>query len=261
MTLARRPVVVFRRNASPSSSFAVVPCCPDRRRCVFCALSLETLMSRHTNAEGERSGAGSPGVAAGQAQPPQGTELSPAQAETAEPGSLGGEEEGQILTELLAKAAKAEEYWDRLTRTQADFENYKKRAVREKQEAIRNANEGLLSRLLPVLDNFDMALTAFDAAPEDGMNALKTGVTMIASQLRSALNEAGLEEIDSFGKPFDPNLHEAVSQQDSATVPEDHVMQQLRKGYRYRERLLRPATVVVARKPAVPGDESASNNA
>jgi molecular chaperone GrpE len=75
---------------------------------------------------------------------------------------------------------------------------------------------------------------------------------MIQQQLRNALTETGLEEIDAAGKPFDPNFHEAVSQQESADVAEDHVLQQLRKGYKFKERLLRPATVVVAKKPAAP---------
>jgi len=73
---------------------------------------------------------------------------------------------------------------------------------------------------------------------------------MIQQQLKNVLVEAGLEEINATDKPFDPNLHEAISQQDSTTVPEGHVLQQLRKGYKLKDRLLRPATVVVARKPA-----------
>ena len=73
---------------------------------------------------------------------------------------------------------------------------------------------------------------------------------MVLQQFKSALLEAGLEEVDAVGKPFDPNLHEAVSEQETSEVPEGHVAQQLRKGYKYRERLLRPATVVVAKKPS-----------
>ena len=73
---------------------------------------------------------------------------------------------------------------------------------------------------------------------------------MIHAQLKSVLTDAGLEEVDATGRPFDPNLHEAVSQQESSEVAEGNVLQQLRKGYRLRERLLRPATVIVAKKPA-----------
>ena len=83
----------------------------------------------------------------------------------------------------------------------------------------------------------------------DAGQSLQAGVAMIHQQLRSALLEAGLEEVDAAGREFDPRWHEAVAQQDSADVPEGQVLQQLRKGYKMRDRLIRPATVVVARKP------------
>ncbi|MBM3845550.1 MAG: nucleotide exchange factor GrpE [Verrucomicrobia bacterium] len=153
------------------------------------------------------------------------------------------------LDALKAKALKADEHWANLLRTTADFENYKKRAARERQEAIKYAAEGVLERLIPVLDNFDMAMLASQAQGAD-LESLRTGVNMIQQQLKTALSEAGLEEVHASGQLFDPNLHEAVSQQPSADVPEGHVIQQLRKGYRLKDRLLRPATVVVAQKPS-----------
>lgn len=151
---------------------------------------------------------------------------------------------------LRAEAAKAREYWDKLLRTAADFENFKKRAARERQEGIKFANEGLLSTLIPVLDNFEMALAAAAGAEKSAVQSLQEGVAMIHQQLKKALADAGLEEVDATNQVFDPNLHEAVSQQESAEVPEGHVLQQLRKGYKLRDRLLRPASVVVAKKPA-----------
>lgn len=154
------------------------------------------------------------------------------------------------LEELKALAAKSDENWERLLRTTADFDNFKKRAAREKQDAIRYANESLLQKVIPVLDNFEMALAATQSASADGVKSLQDGVAMIHTQLKSALGEAGLEEVDATGKPFDPNFHEAVSQQESAEVAEGYVLQQLRKGYKLRDRLLRPATVIVAKKPA-----------
>lgn len=159
------------------------------------------------------------------------------------------------LRELLSQAAKADEYRDQLLRTAADLDNYKKRAAREKQEAIKFANESLLAKLIPVLDNFDMALAAVSSAQGEtaqtaSTDSLQQGVSMIQQQLRQALADAGLEEINATGQPFDPNYHEAVSQQESAEVPEGHVLQQLRKGFKLRERLLRPATVIVAKTPA-----------
>ena len=154
------------------------------------------------------------------------------------------------LEELKTRAEKANENWERLLRTTADFDNFKKRAAREKQDAIRYANEGLLEKLVPVLDNFDAALSAAQTSSADGAQSLQTGVAMIFQQLKKVLTESGLEEVDATGQAFDPNLHEAVSQQESNDVPEGNVLQQLRKGYKLRDRLLRPATVVVAKKPA-----------
>jgi len=154
------------------------------------------------------------------------------------------------ITELQSRAAKADEHWERLLRTTADFDNFKKRAAREKIEAGQYANYSLISKLLPVLDNFEMALVAAQNAEGDKLGALQSGVVMIQQQLKAALTETGLEEINAAGQPFDPNFHEAVSEQESADIPEGHVLQQLRKGYKLKERLLRPATVVVAKKPA-----------
>ena len=111
------------------------------------------------------------------------------------------------------------------------------------------ANVSLLQKLLPVLDNFEMALAAVESVKEDKLASLKSGVAMIQHQLRSVLIETGLEEIDATGKPFDPALHEAVSQQESREVKDGNVLQQIRKGYRLKDRLLRPAAVVVAKAP------------
>ena len=95
-----------------------------------------------------------------------------------------------------------------------------------------------------------MALAAAHSPAADAVQSLRTGVEMISQQLQSAVAEAGLEEVNATGKPFDPNVHEAVSQQESSELPEGQVLQQLRKGYKFRERLLRPATVIVAKAPA-----------
>jgi molecular chaperone GrpE len=163
-----------------------------------------------------------------------------------------GEEQprtAEAIAELKSQAAKAREHWDLLLRTTADFDNFRKRAARERQDAIKFANESLLQKLIPVLDNFDMAIAAGGDSKDEAVRSLQAGVNMILSQFRTALTEAGLEEIDATGKKFDPNFHEAVSQQETTDVPEGHVVQQLRKGYKLRERLLRPASVIVAKKP------------
>lgn len=154
------------------------------------------------------------------------------------------------IEEIKARAAKADEYWNQLLRTAADLDNFKKRATREKQDAVKYANESLLGKLIPVLDNFEMALAAATTAQAASADSLQQGVSMIQQQLKQVLAEAGLEEVNAAGQPFDPNYHEAVSQQESEEIPEGHVLQQLRKGYKLRDRLLRPATVVVAKAPS-----------
>jgi molecular chaperone GrpE len=163
-----------------------------------------------------------------------------------EPATVTAEQ----LKELKERAAKADENWERLVRTTADFDNFKKRAAREKQEAIKYANEGLLQKLVPMLDSLDMALTAAQTAGADTGQSLQAGVSMIFQQLKGALAEAGLEEVNAVGQPFDPSFHEALSQRETPDMPEGHVVQQLRKGYKLRDRLLRPASVVVAKQPA-----------
>jgi molecular chaperone GrpE len=154
------------------------------------------------------------------------------------------------LTELKARAVKADENWERLLRTTADFDNFRKRAAREKQEAIKYANEGLLQKLVLVLDNFDMALAAAQKTGSDAGQSLQAGVGMIYQQFKNVLTEGGLEEVNAVGQPFDPNFHEALSQQERSDVPEGQVVEQMRKGYKLRDRLLRPASVVVAKQPA-----------
>jgi molecular chaperone GrpE len=155
---------------------------------------------------------------------------------------------------LEERAAKADEHWDRLLRLAADFENFKKRAARERIEAAQSAGAALLQKLLPVLDHFEMAQAAARTAevPGGDTESLQAGIAMIQQQLKGLLAESGLEEIDASGKPFDPALHEAVSQMESPDVPEGQVLQQIRKGYKLRDRLLRPAAVIVARKPTAP---------
>ena len=155
------------------------------------------------------------------------------------------------IEDLKNRAARADENWERLLRVTADMDNFKKRAAREREEAVKFANESLIKKLAPVLDNFDMAMSAAGQSGGNTPQSLQTGVSMIYQQLKSVLQEAGLQEVDAAGKTFDPNWHEAVSQQETTEVPEGQVLQQSRKGYKLRDRLIRPATVIVARKPAV----------
>jgi len=154
-----------------------------------------------------------------------------------------------LKPQLEEAQARAAEHWDKLLRATADFENFKKRVAKERSDAARYAAQPMLQSLLTVLDNFEAALAAADQSGDDSLTSLKTGIHMIFQQFKSTLTEFGLEEINARDQVFDPNLHEAVSQQPSPDVPDGHVLQQLRKGYKLHDRLLRPATVIVATAP------------
>lgn len=148
---------------------------------------------------------------------------------------------GQLQSDL-------ERFRDLALRSQADFENYRKRSVREREEAVRFANFGLIERLVPVLDNFDLGLSA--ARSTEGASVIVEGMDMVRRQLLEVLAQQGVETLEAEGQPFDPNLHEAVSQEASATVPEGSVVRQLRKGYRIKDRLVRASLVVVSSGPS-----------
>jgi len=144
-------------------------------------------------------------------------------------------------------AAEAEKFRDLAMRTAADFDNYRKRAAREKEDAIRFANSSLLENLLPLIDNFELGLEAARSAP-DGQAILK-GLDMVRRQFGDFLSSAGVEEIKTDGAEFDPNLMEAVGHEADDKVPEGRVLRQARRGYKLRDRLLRPASVFVSKGP------------
>jgi molecular chaperone GrpE len=154
------------------------------------------------------------------------------------------------IAELEAAAAEAK---DRHLRLAADFDNYKKRSRQEQLETIQHASADLIGRLLPGLDDLHKAL---DHRPKGIDAAWLKGVELSVRKLEDALRAHGLETIDSVGKPFDPNVHEAIGHEESSEQPEDTVVQELRRGYRIRDRVVRPALVKVARPPAVsPADD------
>ncbi len=136
---------------------------------------------------------------------------------------------------------------DLATRNAAELDNFRKRMAREKQDALKFANQGLLETLLPVIDNFEFGLMA--AKAENEGSSIYMGMSMVHKQLQDFLREQGVEEIPTVGLPFDPAVHDAVSQQPTADVAEGQVLQQVRRGFRLKDRLLRPASVVVAAAP------------
>ncbi|NJK90605.1 MAG: nucleotide exchange factor GrpE [Blastochloris sp.] len=145
---------------------------------------------------------------------------------------------------------------EKLLRLQADFDNYRKRISKEKEDAIRYANEALLEQLLPVIDNFELGLLAAETATD--AKAITQGMSMVKSQISRFLEDCGVREINATGQLFDPNLHEAVSQEVHADLPEGSILSQRRKGYKLRDRLLRPAIVVVAQAPTDSTETAAS---
>lgn len=145
-------------------------------------------------------------------------------------------------------AAELEKFRDLALRTAADFDNYRKRATREKEDAIRYANTSLLEDLLPVLDNFELGLEAARSAPDAA--AILQGLGMVSRQFRDFLASAGVEEVTTEGAEFDPNLMEAVGHETDEQIPDGRVLRQARRGYKLRDRLLRPASVIVSKGPA-----------
>ena len=170
------------------------------------------------------------------------------EAEKKEPAPAGTEpanpeaEQNDDGTEGLQ--ADLERFRDLALRSQADFENYKKRSAREKEEAIKYANSSLLEKLISIVDNFELGLEA--ARAEGEKSPIFSGMSMVLKQLMDFLADSGLQPIDAVGQKFDPNLHEAIAHEANDKVPEGTVIRQTRRGYRMKDRLLRPSSVVVS---------------
>jgi molecular chaperone GrpE len=137
-----------------------------------------------------------------------------------------------------------DDFKDKFLRKSAEFDNYRKRIERERREQGDQAVVDLLQELLPVVDDFDRALTV-DAG--EGGAAYKKGVELIHTKLHDLLRKQGVKAIEALGTPFDPNLHQAVLQEETSDHPEGEVIGELRKGYTMGDRLLRPAMVKVAK--------------
>ena len=144
--------------------------------------------------------------------------------------------------------ADLDRFRDLAMRSQADFENYKKRSAREKEEAIKYANASLLEKLVSIVDHFELGLEA--ARGENEKSPIYSGMSLMLKQLQDFLAENGLQPIDAVRQEFDPNLHEAIAHEPSDEIPEGAVIRQTRRGYRLKDRLLRPSAVVVSSGPA-----------
>ena len=167
----------------------------------------------------------------------------PDEASTQQPAGPGAERRDDAIASLQADL---DSFRELALRSQADLDNYRKRAAREREQAIKFANAELLEKLLPVIDNFALGLQAADESTADEARVIGDGLRMVLRQLQDVLADYGVEEIATSGELFDPNRHEAVAQEASDEVPEGRIIRELRKGYVFRDRLLRAANVVVS---------------
>ncbi|MEM9399738.1 MAG: nucleotide exchange factor GrpE [Verrucomicrobiota bacterium] len=134
---------------------------------------------------------------------------------------------------------------EQMLRMRADFDNFRRRLQKEKEDSIKFANEGLIESLIPIFDNFELGLLAAEQGGD--AKSLLMGMNMVKEQLKRFLSDYGLEAIEAHSGEFDPHLHEAVAHESSEEVAEGHIIEQRRKGFKLKDRLVRPATVVVAK--------------
>jgi molecular chaperone GrpE len=160
------------------------------------------------------------------------------------PIPIAGKADESAASETEKLRAERDALLDRLARLQAEFDNARKRAVREQQEFREYAAADVIKNFLPTLDSFERALKA---GGDSNSNDFRNGIELIYRQFQDALQKIGVQPIVSVGQPFDPRVHEAVEMVDTTEVPDHHVLDELQRGYKYKERLLRPAMVRVAR--------------
>jgi molecular chaperone GrpE len=157
--------------------------------------------------------------------------------------------QAQLQADLKAAKDEVAEWQDRFLRKAAEFENYRKRADKEKIDTITTAKSSVLLEFLPVADACERALASMangSGADSTTLQQFKQGVELLHKQLLDTLGRVGVTAIESEGKLFDPHMHEALSRQETSDVKEDTVVKELRKGYMFKDRLLRPAQVIVA---------------
>ncbi|PAW66740.1 MAG: nucleotide exchange factor GrpE [Opitutia bacterium Tous-C1TDCM] len=185
------------------------------------------------------------------------TKIPASPSETATDASGGGSAAPQnpsaggadLAAQLAAAKAEAAASLDKFLRTAADLENFRRRTVREKEDLRTAATGRVLEDIFPVLDTLGLAITAAKQ-PNADLKTLVGGVDMVLTQLKTALANHGLKEINPAGQAFDPHQHEAISHAPSAEVKEEHVVTVVRTGYSLNGRLLRPASVVISSGPA-----------
>jgi molecular chaperone GrpE len=150
------------------------------------------------------------------------------------------------LDELKAKAAERDAFYDKYVRAHAEFENIRKRLEKEKADFVKYANEGLVYEFLPIIDNLEIAEKHIKEAKD--FDAVREGVDMIQAQIGKFLKDIGLERIKTVGEKFDPHLHDAIDTEDSKDKEEGAIVGELKPGYRFNGKLLRPAAVRIVKK-------------
>ena len=171
-------------------------------------------------------------------------QTTPAQAADANPASAEAASDAPVPDELAQARRERDDYYDRLLRQAAEFDNYRKRTERERREMAQYAAGDLLEALLPVVDDFERALQV-EAGPDAA--AYRSGVELIYKQLQDLLAKRGVTPIEAAGKPFDPQFHQAITYEPSPGRAEGEVLEVVRRGYMHGDRLLRPAMVKVAK--------------
>ncbi|MCF8067268.1 MAG: nucleotide exchange factor GrpE [Desulfobacterales bacterium] len=164
-----------------------------------------------------------------------------------EEAKAAAQDNNQEKAESLEKEAK--EYYDRLLRVSAEFENYKKRNEREVSEFRKYANESLLKALLPAVDNLERAI-ASGLEKEKENTGMIAGLNLTLAEILKVFERFGVFPIDAMGESFDPNFHQAVMQEETDDHPANTVINELQKGYKYHDRLLRPSMAVVSKEKA-----------
>ena len=160
----------------------------------------------------------------------------------------------QLIVELKGIKAESEEWRDRFLRKAAELENFRKRTDKEKSEIVSHAKSSVLLEILPIVDACERAMESFDdvEAEGDGLGQYREGVELLYKQLSNTLNRLGVVPVEARGEEFDPHLHEALSREETSEYEENIVTRELRRGYLYQDRLLRPSQVIVAIRPREP---------
>jgi molecular chaperone GrpE len=181
---------------------------------------------------------------------PQEPEVDP-QEEIAEPEESTEDPVAQLNVELEAAKAESEEWRDRFLRKAAELENFRKRTEKEKPETVTRAKSSILLEVLPIMDACERALESFEdeEADQDRLGQYREGVELLYKQLSNTLNRLGVVPVEARGEEFDPHLHEALSREETSEFEENVVTKELRRGYLYQDRLLRPSQVIVAIRP------------